>query len=206
MAGGNHHGGEGEVFRRNGVAVGGHARAARADVTHLAAAIFGIKVGLELQGIEVVLARGKARNACAHPVFKAGALGAIPSTGAVVLCDLAHMSLLKPLVNTKSDLLFVLLIKPGSFGETIIRRLARYQQAHFLVAAVETGIGVAFCPRPHRHRPENGHKKRSAKRSCELALKDKMKNSQASRSSLRRILPTGVFGRSVRKTMWRGRL
>ncbi|MGJ7465784.1 MULTISPECIES: hypothetical protein [Comamonas] len=56
------------------------------------------------------------------------------------------MSLLKPLVNTKSDLLFVLLIKPGSFGETIIRRLARYQQAHFLVAAVETGIGVAFFP------------------------------------------------------------
>ncbi|NIF84900.1 hypothetical protein F3J24_15420 [Comamonas sp. Tr-654] len=37
-------------------------------------------------------------------------------------------------MNTKSNLLFVLLIKPGSFGETIIRRLARSQQAHFFAS------------------------------------------------------------------------
>ncbi|WKL17812.1 hypothetical protein QYQ99_09995 [Comamonas testosteroni] len=69
------------------------------------------------------------------------------------------MSLLKPLVNTKSNLLFVLLIKPGSFGETIIRRLARYQQAHFLVGAVETGLGMTFRPDSHRQRAKKGAKK-----------------------------------------------
>src|SRR5258705_8570391 len=49
--------GEGEVLGRDGVAVRSHARAARADVAHLATAVLGVEVGLELQRIEVVLAR-----------------------------------------------------------------------------------------------------------------------------------------------------
>src|SRR5258705_274347 len=84
--------GEGEVLGRDGVAVRSHARAARADVAHLATAVLGVEVGLELQRIEVVLARGKSRHARLHPLFEAGAFGLVPGAGRV-LSGFGHVSL-----------------------------------------------------------------------------------------------------------------
>ena len=64
------HGGKSEVRGGNGVGIGGHASAAGAHVTHLGAAVFGVVVGLELQGVPVVTAGGKTGDAAVHPLRK----------------------------------------------------------------------------------------------------------------------------------------
>ena len=64
-----HHGGKGEVLRRNGVGIAGDAGGAGADVAHLRAAIFGVEIGLEFQRIPVVFTAFEARDTRLHPLF-----------------------------------------------------------------------------------------------------------------------------------------
>ena len=64
-----HHGGKGEVLRRNGVGIAGDAGGAGADVAHLRAAIFRVEIGLEFQRIPVVFTAFEARDTRLHPLF-----------------------------------------------------------------------------------------------------------------------------------------
>ncbi|MCY1188531.1 hypothetical protein D9M73_296510 [compost metagenome] len=86
MAGRDDHGREGEVLRRDGVHVRGHAGAAGADVAHLRAAEFRVVVSLEFQGIPVVLAGFIAGDAGVHPAFQVAAGRLFPAFRGGLLC------------------------------------------------------------------------------------------------------------------------
>ena len=70
VTGRDDHGRKSEVATRHSVVVAGHAGTARADIAHLGTAVFGVVVGLKLQGIPVIATGFKTRHARRHPLLE----------------------------------------------------------------------------------------------------------------------------------------